>query len=236
MRLYATFDEVVSEIERDLKELAIVYRSGSVQDIDTRGYEGYNTHELMNYGYTISPAIVPDYQDWDEYTYIEEEFQERVDGLPHNPGLAWYQDEEYWKEFLDSDGEFDYTYSERMYQWLSFITDMLENDPNTRRAWLAIWNRTDLVNSRQGSNYGRVPCSLGYQFMLREGRLHLHYVMRSCDFIKHFKKDVVLALKLQEYVVNHINEHMGMQLVSMGTFTHTIFSLHAFEKDLEGVF
>jgi len=234
MRFFKDLDEVISEVTRDLKELAVVYPSFSVQDKKVDQDPGYMTHELMNYAYTI-PSVVPDYQRWPEYPYIEAEFMERTDGLSHNPGAAWTYDERYWEEFLNDDGEFDYTYAERMYRWLPFIDGILSTDNYSRRAWLSIWDSSkDLLHSRQGIHYERVPCSLGYFFSYRNGKLHCHYVMRSCDFHKHFRKDVVLALKLQEFIAKAISSKEDR--VQTGTFTHTIFSLHAFAKDLEGVF
>ena len=53
--------------------------------------------------------------------------------------------------------------------------------------------------------------------------------MRSCDFSTHFANDVYLAIKLLEYVA----ELTGYEV---GNFTHTIFSLHIYKKDLKGVF
>ena len=57
----------------------------------------------------------------------------------------------------------------------------------------------------------------------------MHYVMRSCDFNTHFVNDVYLAIKLLEYVANEV----GMEV---GSFTHTMFSLHVYKKDLKNVF
>ena len=123
-----------------------------------------------------------------------------------------------------------------MYRWLPFMGDILHADPYTRRAWLSIWDpNTDALHSRPGSLYERVPCSLGYFFSYRLGKLHCHYVMRSCDFHKHFRKDVVLAMKLQQFVAESMADETTGD-IALGTFTHTIFSLHAFAKDLEGVF
>jgi len=225
MRTYNNLQEVVSEVARDLKELAVVYQSRNVQDLDVRNDPAYRTHELMNYSYSVP---------WQRYDglaidpeYVEAEFAERVGPEPLNPGEAWRHDEEYWKDFLHPYGEFSYTYSERMVPLLRGLIRTLKEDSHSRQAWLPIWWEHD----GGLTNMNRVPCSLGYHFMVRGGKLYLHYIMRSCDFIKHFQKDVALAMMLQLHVAQNLEV-----VTAPGLFTHTIFSLHAFAKDLEGIF
>jgi len=232
MRLYETFEEVHSEVSRDLKELAVVYQSHNVQDLDVSTDPGYLTHELMNYTYTLAePISVYDHPDLN-WPYINAEFGERTDTVPHNPGNAWIHDEKYWEDFIEPDtGQFAYTYSDRMYRLVDPMIRTLGEDPNSRQAWLPIWVPSDGFDT--GSH--RVPCSLGYHFLIRNGYLHMNYVMRSCDYVKHFAKDVALAVMLQEYVAAMLFKRYQTQ-AAMGTFTHTIFSLHAFAKDLEGIF
>lgn len=226
MRTYATYWEVESEIKRDLKELAVVYQSKSVQDMDVSNDPGYLTHELMNYTYSL---IEPE-SAWEDLPerleeYVTAEFAERMGPIHLNPGLSWKVDADYWQQFLHN-GKFSYTYSERMVPYINAVKVLLQGNSETRQAWLPIWHPDDLLST--GGDI-RVPCSLGYHLMVRQGSLHLHYVMRSCDFIKHFRKDVVLAVLYQNFFRQLLQ-------VSMGYFTHTIFSLHAFAKDLEGVF
>lgn len=53
--------------------------------------------------------------------------------------------------------------------------------------------------------------------------------MRSSDFATHFANDVYLAMKLLHWVA----EQTGYE---PGSFSHTIFSLHVYNKDIKGVF
>jgi thymidylate synthase len=73
----------------------------------------------------------------------------------------------------------------------------------------------------------RVPCSLTYQFIVRDGTLTLVYNQRSCDFIKFFASDVFITCELLSYVAEMLN-------VKVGRFVHFLGSLHAFAGDLEG--
>ena len=232
MRFYRDMTEVKSEVTRDLKELGVVYQSHRVQDMDVSNDPGYLTHELINYGYTLAdPTSALNIRSLPKniQRYIAAEHVERISLGRNNPGIAWRQDKEYWQQFLhkNTDGvmKFSYTYSEKMHA-LPSVVQRLMTDRDTRQAWLPIFSPSDNYAAIDGV---RVPCSLGYHVMIRHNQLYMHYIMRSCDFIKHFEKDVVLAIMLQDYFATHLE-------VPLGPFTHTIFSLHAFAKDLEGVF
>ncbi len=78
---------------------------------------------------------------------------------------------------------------------------------------------------------GRIPCSLYYQILVRDGKVDLHYAMRSCDFLTHFPVDIALAIRMQHY----ITERLGR---AVGTFSYFTGSLHAYRKDLavRGIF
>lgn len=78
---------------------------------------------------------------------------------------------------------------------------------------------------------GRIPCSLHYQIMQREGKLDLIYCMRSCDLLTHFGIDVMLALRMQNWMAVKLQKQVG-------TFTYFTGSLHAYQKDLKtrGIF
>lgn len=234
MRLYIKADEAFEEIKRDLSEMGITVKPKTMQDKNVEGNEDYITTELQNYSYTIldakSQEIPGVIQPW-----ADEEFKERItdpfDGcVAHfiNPGEAYKLREDVWNEFLHN-GKFAYTYNELLWHnyQLPKIIDRIKKDPDSRQLWISLWDPCKDVDNLGGIS--RVPCSLGYGFQVREGKLNMHYVMRSCDFSTHFPNDVYLAIKLLEYVA----ELTGYPV---GNFTHTIFSLHIYKKDLKGVF
>lgn len=107
------------------------------------------------------------------------------------------------------------------------ILRLVEN-PYTRQAYLPVWFPED-TGAPKGE---RVPCSLGYLFMIRDNQLHVTYHIRSCDFMRHFRDDVYMAMRLGQYVreafiagTSQDNE------VEMGMLTMHISSLHIFEGD-----
>lgn len=181
--------------------------------------------ELQNYIYTVTQpnwdSIPLKNRDWAVL-----EFAERTGGQPLNPGTAWKKREEYWKQFLTSGGLFDYAYPERMAYQLPSVIEALKKDPMTRRAFLPIYDATQDTQDDFGC---RIPCSLGYHFLYRQGKLNVTYLLRSSDFFEHFNYDIYLADRLKCYVA----ERCSME---PGNFTHWVGSLHVFAKDVEGVF
>jgi thymidylate synthase len=113
---------------------------------------------------------------------------------------------------------------------LNDLVDTLVSDPLTRQAYLPIWFPEDLGAIKVGK---RVPCSLGYHFIMRNGKLHLIYYIRSCDYVRHFRDDVYLTALLQIWVLEQLKlaDPNNWTEVEIGTFTMHITSLHMFESD-----
>lgn len=240
MRIYINAEEMIEETKRDLAEMGIVVRPATMQDKYIKGNPDYETRELQNYSYCLldakSQEIPGVIQPW-----ADAEFQERVTDpwtrasnkevmYPNfiNPGKAWELRKEVWTEYLH-EGKMAYTYNELLWNndQLTKIINRLKEDPDSRQLWISLWNPEKDPDFLGGVS--RVPCSLGYGLQVRDGKLNLHYVMRSCDFATHFRNDVYLAIKFLEWV----SEKTGYPV---GSFTHTIFSLHVYNKDVEGVF
>ena len=240
MRIYVNAEEMIEETKRDLAEMGIVVRPATMQDKYIKGNPDYETRELQNYSYCLLDAKSQDIpgviQPW-----ADAEFEERVTdpwerdewGYPRhatylNPGKAWELRKEVWTEYLH-EGKMAYTYNELIWNndQVTKIINRLKEDPDSRQLWISLWNPDKDPDFLGGVS--RVPCSLGYGLQVRDGKLNLHYVMRSCDFATHFRNDVYLAIKFLEWVA----EKTGYPV---GSFTHTIFSLHVYNKDIEGVF
>lgn len=229
MRIYTNWDECYNEVLRDLAEMGIVVRPKTMQDKNVEGNPDYETKELQNYSYTLldpkSQTITGVVQPW-----ADAEFKERIDSIhyPINPGEAWKLRKDVWSEYIH-DGKLAYTYNEMLWNnnQLGKVIDRMLKDPDSRQLWVSLWNPNKDPDLLGGVS--RVPCSLGYGFQVREGKLNMHYVMRSCDFATHFCNDVYLAIKLLEWVSN-------MTGFPVGNFTHTMFSVHVYNKDIKGVF
>ena len=227
MRLYHNVQDMYEETKRDLAEMGIVYVSDTVQDKQVSA----KTKELIGHAYKLvsyDDARGVAKANGINMDWLEAESEERIQvcNINTNPGMAWQDNDDFWLPFL-RDGAFSYTYAERLLPQLPHIIRELSIHPNSRQAVLTMYDQhQDMMN---WGGRDRVPCSMHYQFLMREGRLHCVYSMRSCDFFKFFLSDVVLAIDL----LRHIARVLG---VKPGSFTHIMGSLHAFEGDLSDVF
>lgn len=230
------YAEAYEEVKRDLAEMGILVKPKSMQDKIIEGNPEYETMELQNYCYTILDAKSEDVKNCIK-NWADAEFEERIfnpynDVLGFtqfvNPGKAWELRKDVWTEYMH-DGKMAYTYNERFWNndQLRKIIDRLKEDHDSRQLWLSVWD--PCMDPDNLGGISRVPCSLGYNFQYRDGKLNIHYVMRSCDFNTHFPNDVYLGIKLLEYVA----KETGLEV---GNFTHTMFSLHVYRKDLKNVF
>lgn len=218
---------------------------------------------------TIIPATMQQAQEWVEpnLPWAEDHFQERIGGVPTNPGSQymnwpWYTPG--WAAQSDryTTGLFSHTYQERMwprlarqsfsriplelrtdrlgiryrYGDLNDVVNLLAREPTTRQAFLPIWFPEDT-----GAHSGeRVPCTLGYLFNLRDGLLHCTYYIRSCDFLRYFRDDVYMAMRLTQWILQELQEtnekslgnHKAWEDVIPGILQMHIGSLHVFEGDM----
>lgn len=200
-------------------------------------------------------------------SWAEEHFGERVGGAPLNPppshvAWPWYRHN---GNHQDSTAQFSHTYPERMwprfagkptigdaggdhvqvnrgirfeYGDLQDVVNLLVRSPLTRQAYLPVWFPEDTGAAHKQ----RVPCTLGYHFMIRNGELSCRYYMRSCDLIRHFTDDVYMAGRLMQWMVEQINwkTHGGSYMEGItreylklqpGQMVMYIANLHAFTGD-----
>lgn len=115
---------------------------------------------------------------------------------------------------------------------LEDLIRLLVRDPLTRQAYLPIWFPEDT-----GTHHGeRVPCTLGYHFMVRNNKMSCRYYMRSCDLVRHFADDVYMASRLTQWVCDEVNDRWET-LDEEAEYIHPdrlmmyISSLHAFVGD-----
>jgi thymidylate synthase len=224
MRFYETFPIALNEIQREIKEMGIAVHTQSVQNMNIEGNRDYDALEITNYQYMVSR---PNYNEIPvkSLVWCEDEFAERISGEMLNPGEAWKHRRSYWEKFLNKWGRFDYAYPQRMALNLDHVINALRKDNFTRRAFLPILGLEDHSDDFNR----RFPCSLGYHFLYRQGRLNMTYLLRSSDYFEHLMNDLWLAHRLQ----CHVAQETGL---TAGTFCHWVGSLHAFAKDVKGVF
>jgi thymidylate synthase len=157
---------------------------------------------------------------------------------PRNPGNE-YKNWPYYSHNKDDKRFrpkiFSHTYMERYwppndlkgirynYGDLNNLIERLDNDLLTRQAYFAVWHPEDQVDRKE-----RVPCSLGYHFLVRNGIMEMTYHIRSCDIRRHFKNDLYLTIRLAQWVAKRIKEK-----VNLGNLYVWIGSLHCWEAEKE---
>lgn len=108
------------------------------------------------------------------------------------------------------------------------LVNLLVREPLTRQAWFPVFFPEDTGDA----NPGRKPCTLGYQFMVREDQLHVYYPLRSCDFAKHWADDIYLTLRLALWVIEQCAEESDYwKSVKLGSYHMHCTSLHLFIND-----
>jgi thymidylate synthase len=111
-------------------------------------------------------------------------------------------------------------YGPRLVKQLSQAYTLLKRDPSTRRAVATIWEPRDLVHD------GDRPCTLTFQFLIRNDVLELHVNMRS--------QDVWLGLTYDAFMFTQIQETLAARLgVGVGSYVHHVGSFHIYERDVE---
>lgn len=186
--------------------------------------------------------------------WAEKHFQERVSGIPWNPPpshVEWPWSHAN-AQHQDEQQKFSHTYPERFWarrawnwshgdaleappgfvpaypQGIRFnygdlvdVMDLLIREPLTRQAYLPVWFPEDT-----GAAHGeRVPCTLGYHFLRRDGQTQITYYIRSCDFVRYFRDDVYLAARLLQWVCERTRTQPGR------LYFHCV-SLHCLEGDV----
>ena len=114
-------------------------------------------------------------------------------------------------------------YGPRIKKSLLKIVDILKKDPDSRRAVVPIYGKEDA-----GLDSNDIPCTIGFQFLIRNNRLDMIVNMRSNDVFLGFPYDIFNFTMWQEYVACKLN-------IKIGTYTHIVNSLHFYEKDREKI-
>lgn len=188
--------------------------------------------------------------------WADEHFSERVSGKPLNPPpshVNWPYNREGNKDHMDGEA-FSHSYPERLwskqanhgsllgrqgiryrYGDLDDLVNMLIRNPYTRQAYVPLWFPEDLAASVEGQ---RVPCTLGYHFILRSERLHCFYPMRSLDWLRYFRDDAYMAGRLCQWLIHQCrtrrtgDDNNVWHEVEPGRLTMHVVSLHCFEGDI----
>jgi thymidylate synthase len=239
-RIFKDCLEMVQEMDRELKVSGITVPVKHYQNKELVG-ENQNTKELIGVNFIISkPSLkkkeMLEFLFKDEADniekYCEQELLDRVNREGLNPGNSYKIRLDLWQSLMSKkDGEkFDYTYSERInfHNQLDNAIASLKEDEHSRRAMVMIFKPEDTDESMGFAT--RIPCSISYQFVIRNNKLMVIYYIRSNDYFKHFAIDIWLANAMQEYIVEQLKETYPK--LKVGSLNYYCGSFHAYNEDL----
>lgn len=260
MKYFHKFDLAIKWVGEKLLEKSYIVRTEKWQGIPL----DHDMRETLNTSFHVFMAETIDElqeQIKPNLPWADIHFQERVSKLPMNPGKS-YKIWPYYKmdkEMRNVDEKFSHTYMERIwpkygratnpkdpdpyfdkkltgirYEYGDFddLINLLYKEPFTRQAFLPIFFPED-TGAVHG---GRIPCTIGYHFIRRDNRLHVIYFIRSCDYLRHFRDDIYLAVLKVLWLIDQLQRKgngdlTGWENVKPGTFTMHITSLHCFVSD-----
>lgn len=240
-RIFKDCLEMVQEMDRELKVSGITVPVKHYQNKELVG-DAQNTKELIGVNFIISkPSLKKremldfmfkgDAQNIEDY--CKQEFEDRVNRDCLNPGNSYKIRMDLWQSLMSKKNgdKFDYTYSERInYQHqLDSAISALKDDEHTRRAMVMIYRPEDTADATGFET--RIPCSISYQFLIRNNKLILIYYIRSNDYFKHFPIDIYLANSMQKYVVEQLKDTYPD--LKVGQLNYFCGSLHAYKEDLD---
>lgn len=111
---------------------------------------------------------------------------------------------------------------------LADLVDLLVREPSTRQAYIPLFFPEDTG----WADGGRKVCTLGYHVLVRDGKASIWYPLRSCDFIRHFRDDCYLAVRLLLWIIDRCRaQSPEWQKIVPGEYTMHMTSLHVFEND-----
>ncbi|MGC4804974.1 thymidylate synthase [Micromonospora sp. DT233] len=104
------------------------------------------------------------------------------------------------------------------------VERLLRDDPDTKRAAMIIMRPAELADQANPD----VACTLGLQFLLRGGRLHMAAYMRGNDAVIGLLGDTFAFTFIQEFTARRLG-------VEVGTYAHHVGSMHINELDVAKV-
>lgn len=111
------------------------------------------------------------------------------------------------------------------YTQFGYCLEQLMRDKDTRKAVISIYGIHDSDKEAKDN-----PCTMSIQFIVRDDYLHVTTTMRSNDVWFGVPYDIAFFAFLQELMLTELREN-GASSLKMGSYTHFVGSLHAYERN-----
>lgn len=130
---------------------------------------------------------------------------------------------------ISDDGETSYSaygdivFNRHGFNQVDKIIQLLCDDPDSRRAVINF----NVPNENVIKTKDEI-CTIALQFLIRDGKLHCYGIMRSNDVWYGLPYDVIFFTELTKYIARRLN-------IPYGTYTHTVISLHVYERNYDDI-
>lgn len=167
--------------------------------------------------------------DWNNGTQFNHNYMERywpklagVNKVPTKTREEWFEMQK------RRAGDIPHKGIRHRYGDLDDLIELFCKEPDTRQGYFPIWFPEDTGTAHSG----RKPCTLGYQFIIRNNKLDITYYIRSCDMNRHFRDDVYLTIRLGHYILERMKQYSpNYDGIRLGEFNMHITNLHMFIGD-----
>lgn len=236
-RIFRNCSEMIQEMDRELFQSGIRVDVNHYQNKQLEGEDRF-TKEIVGVQFCISKPLLKrkemlEFIFKDDADRIEQyciqEFKDRISRKPLNPGESYKIRQDMWQKFMvDDNAKFDYTYAERLYDKWDHVIAALKEDKHSRQAVMQVFSHED--TAKHGGDT-RIPCSMHFQYLIRNDQLHCIYTMRSNDYFGHFPIDIWLAAESIQYLVDQLKETYPE--LETGKLYYQAGSLHAYNWNLK---
>jgi thymidylate synthase len=121
-------------------------------------------------------------------------------------------------QYAGENGKLSWAYGYRMGYQIHSVVNQLRKTPESRQAIIQIWRKGDLISKEK-----YVPCSLSWQFILRDSKLSMIANLRSQDVWLGMPYDIFVATMIQRIIAGDLG-------VGLGIYRHNVGSLHVYDK------
>jgi thymidylate synthase len=156
-----------------------------------------------------------------------------------NLELAWYKSKslyvadiaeqvpKIWQQVSSKEGKINSNYGYLIWSsgngnQYSHVLEELRSNPNSRRA-VMIYNRPSMHTDYCKDGMSDFVCTYANTFLIRDGKLVSHYLMRSNDCVFGYTADVHWAMHVQKMLATDLG-------VEVGELIWTASSLHLYER------
>jgi thymidylate synthase len=185
--------------------------------------EEVKTKELMNYQLIFEPnynnMIMNPVRNWQFRKSVAEFLWYMTGNDSVEPILPYFKN---WNKY-QTNGIVNSNYGVRWKEYVYYVINELKNDKHSRRACINMFDVT-----KNDTFYKDTCCTIFWQFMIRDNKLHMTVDMRSNDIWYGFSNDQFNNSLFHQLIFNELS--LTYPDLELGQYIHNATSLHSYEK------